>query len=85
MKGKFYRNTLLILTIVCFLSVLATASFAYFSSDLKINGFVNIKIELLFDRYDETALEEYQSGFENLTEQDKEIVIKKGLAICQEM
>jgi hypothetical protein len=71
MKGRFYRSILLILTIVCFLSIFTVVSFAYFSSDLRIKGYTNIKIELLFDHYEESALEEYQSGFENLTEEDK--------------
>lgn len=71
MKGRLYRIILLILTIVCFLSIFAAVSFAYFSSDLRIKGYTNIKIELLFDHYEESALEEYQSGFENLTEEDK--------------
>lgn len=71
MKGRLYRSILLIITIVCFLSIFTAVSFAYFSSDLRIKGYTNIKIELLFGRYEESALEEYQSGFENLTEEDK--------------
>ncbi|MBO7149506.1 MAG: hypothetical protein J6V71_01285 [Clostridia bacterium] len=59
MKRKTYKLLILILSFVCFLSVAAATSFAYFSSDLKINGYANVKIELLFERYDEEALNNY--------------------------
>lgn len=71
MNRKIYKSILLSLIIVCFLNIIASASFAYFTSNLRIKGYTNVKIELLFERYDKTALEEYQSGFENLTEEDK--------------
>lgn len=59
MRSKTYKLLILILSFVCFLSVAAATSFAYFSSDLKINGYANVKIELLFERYDQAALNNY--------------------------
>lgn len=72
MKQKFYKSTILILTLVCILSVITSLSYAYFSSDLIINGYANLKIELLFDKFDDQALTEYQSQFKNLKEGDLE-------------
>lgn len=59
MDKKTHRLLILILSIIMFFSAFASASFAYFSSDLKINGFVNVKIELLFERFEEDALNNY--------------------------
>ena len=72
MQQKVRKNLIIVLAFLCLMSVFATASYAYFFSDLKINGYANVKIELLFDRLDEDSLLEYQSQLtgNTLTESD---------------
>lgn len=72
MRKKIYKSSILILSLLCILSVIASISYAYFSSDLNINGYANLKIELLFDKFDEDALKDYQEQFTGLTNADKE-------------
>ena len=47
------------------LFTIAVGSYAYFKTDLRVNGYANVKIELLFDMLDETARTEYQEGVES--------------------
>ena len=75
MKLKIRRCVLIILSFICILSVTVSLSYAYFSSEISINGYANVKIELLFDRLESDVLAEYQTQFtENgesvLTESD---------------
>ena len=76
-KLKSAQRILLIgLCFLLFVVSIAVGSYAYFKTDLRVNGYANVKIELLFDMLDETARTEYQEGVESeekitLTESDK--------------
>ena len=63
MQRKMRKNLLIILSFICLLSVIVSVSYAYFSSVISINGYANVKIELLFDSLDSETLAEYQAQF----------------------
>ena len=72
MKSKALRYLILIISFICVLTAMLAVSLAYFSSDVAVGGYASLKIELLFDKYEQDYLEDvYQAQFENLTEEDK--------------
>ena len=76
MKLKIRKCVLIILSFICILSVTVSLSYAYFSSEISINGYANVKIELLFDRLESDVLAEYQTQF---TENGKSVLTESDL------
>lgn len=71
LRKKAYKIAILILSIICVFSAVISLSFAYYTNNLTINGYANVKIELLFDKLEGQALTNYQSQFTGLTNADK--------------